>query len=125
MNVAVSAKGVEAIEALPLGTVSVRIAGLDDARALALSRLGGLQCIISDGNSIISDEGLGLLSRLSNLKVLDLEWCATITDVGLLKLGNLKQLQWLDLSFCRGVTADGIDQVRDLLPNCRIELASS
>jgi hypothetical protein len=126
MNVAVSARSLDAVEALPPGTMSVRVAGLDDARARALTRLRGLQCVLGDGNPIITDVGLDLLSRLSNLKVLDLECCATITDAGLLKLGNLKLLQWLDLSSCRGITADGIDKVRALLPpGCTIELAGA
>jgi hypothetical protein len=125
MNVAVSARSIEAINALSPGTVSVRVSGLDDARARALIRLGGLQCVLGDGKAVLSDVGLGTLSGLRDLKVLDLEWCGTITDVGLLKLGTLKKLQWLDVSFCRGLTAEGIDKLRVLLPACTIELSDS
>jgi hypothetical protein len=125
MNLAVSARNLEDIAALSPGTVSVRVACLDDARARALTRLGGLQCVLGDGNSVISDDGLGLLCELKNLRVLDLEWCATISDKGLVKLGDLKQLLWLDLSFCRRITIRGVDELQALLPECKIELASS
>jgi hypothetical protein len=125
MSLAVSARSREEIEALSPGTVSLHVAGLDDAMARALGRFRGLQCVLGDGNPVISDVGLGLLSRVGSLKVLDLEWCATITDIGLVQLGDLKQLRWLDLSFCRGITAQGIDELRALLPDCKIELAGS
>jgi F-box/leucine-rich repeat protein 14 len=123
-NVAVSAKSLEDIKALSTGTVSVRVSGLDDAKAGALTRVVGLRCIIGGGDTKITDAGLGLLSKLGNLTVLDLETCATITNAGLLKLGTLKQLRWLDLSFCDGITTEGVDQLRALLPDCKIELAT-
>jgi hypothetical protein len=121
MNLAVSARDLDEIGALSPDTVSVRVARLDDARARALTRLRGLQCVLGDGNPVISDDGLGLLCGLKDLKVLDLEWCATITDTGLVKLGGLKQLRWLDLSFCRGITDRGVDALRERLPDCHIE----
>jgi hypothetical protein len=121
MGAAVGAESVEQIDALPRGVRSVRVAHLDDAKALALSRRRELQCIIGDGNAVISDEGLGLLAELPLLTVLDLEWCSTITDAGLAKLNSLRLLRWLDLSFCRGLSDSAIEKLRSLLSECKID----
>jgi F-box/leucine-rich repeat protein 14 len=122
MGAAVGAESIEQIEALPRSVTSVRVAGLDDAKALALSRRRELQCIVGDGNPVISDEGLGLLAELPLLKVLDLEWCSTITDAGLEKLKNLGQLRWLDLSFCRGLSDSAVEKLRSSLSECKIDV---
>lgn len=94
-------------------------------------------------NTGISDKGLKHIGAMTNLVDLDL-WGTTVTDMGLEQLEGLSKLQslglrdtkvtdtglkylkplvslkHLDLSGTR-VTDDGVKDLREALPNCRIE----
>jgi hypothetical protein len=72
-----------AVDGLPLDTVAVLVALLDDSVAQALLRLPGLRALVHRGSSSITDAGLRHIETLSTLEALDLEWSSAITARGL------------------------------------------
>jgi hypothetical protein len=111
----------DAARALPLDTVAVLVALLDDSLAPALLRLPRLRVLVHRGNSSITDAGLQHLATLSTLEVLDLEWSSAITGRGLRSVARLLNLRWLDLSFCSAITREDVDELQRALPHCEVE----
>ncbi len=71
-------------------------------------------------SEIITDAGLASLAKMSNLKTLDLSE-AEISDEGLLQLASLKRLTQLHLGNNANLTEDGVNRLRELLPDCKID----
>ena len=82
-----------------------------------LERLPDLQ-YLEMGNSLLTDDDLPELHRLKNLRRLRLP--GGVTDAGLAHLHELKQLEQINLAYSQ-VSAEGVQQLRDALPNCHIE----
>jgi hypothetical protein len=111
-----------AVDGLPLDTVAVLVALLDDSVAEALLRLPRLRALVHRGNSSITDAGLQHLETLSTtLEALDLEWSSAITGRGLRSVAKLRNLRWLDLSFCPAITREEVRDLQRALPDCEVE----
>jgi hypothetical protein len=110
-----------AVDRLPLDTVAVLVALLDDSVAQALLRLQGLRALVHRGNSSITDAGLRHMEALSTLEALDLEWSSAITGHGLRSIAKLRHLRWLDLSFCPAIKREDVSDLQRALPNCEVE----
>jgi F-box/leucine-rich repeat protein 14 len=108
------------INALPTDTAAVLVAGLDDAKIIALRRLNAIRVLCQDGNSCVTDSGLSHLVALPTLEVLDLEGSTEITDRGLPELRLLGNLRWLDLRGCPRVSENALGELRHALPKCEI-----
>ncbi len=121
LGTAVRADSMADVDALPLGTTSVRLRILDDEIAASLSRLGELRAILHDGTSRITDVGVRRLAALSSLEALDLEWSTAISDESLIALSHLPRLRWVDISFCAQLTESAIAAFLRSLPNCEVE----
>jgi hypothetical protein len=111
----------DAVDGLPLDTVAVLVALLDDSVAQALVRLPRLRALVHRGSSSVTDGGLQHLATLSTLEALDLEWSSAITARGLRSVAKLRNLRWLDLSFCPTITREDIDELQRALPRCEVE----
>jgi Leucine-rich repeat (LRR) protein len=72
------------------------------------------------GSDRITDAGLPPLVTLKNLEFLNLE-DATISDAGLLQLASLNRLSRLVLNDNPSVTELGVNRLRELLPDCKID----
>ncbi|MDF3071305.1 MAG: hypothetical protein K0R38_6906 [Polyangiaceae bacterium] len=111
----------DAVDGLPLDTVAVLVALLDDSVAQALLSLPRLRALVHRGNSSITDAGLQHLETLSTLEALDLEWSSAITGRGLRNVAKLRNLRWLDLSFCPAITREDVSELQRALPQCEVE----
>ena len=67
----------------------------------------------------ISDAGLPSLNSLKDLSTLSLSGTG-VTNDGLAALGGLSSLTKLSVDIGGGVTFDGVDALKELLPNCEI-----
>lgn len=118
-----SVESVDAVLQLPVETVSVLVAQLDDEMAAAVTRLPHLRVLLHRGTSRITDRGLAHVAQLPRLEVLDLEWSSEITGRGVHNLASLSRLKWLDLSFCSRINDGDVEQLRRHFPECSIELS--
>jgi hypothetical protein len=116
-----SVESVDAVRKLPVETVSIMVARLDDEIAVELTRLRDLRVLLHRGISCITDFGLTHVAQLGQLEALDLEWSSDITGFGVQTLGCLRHLKWLDLSFCARIRESEVEQLRRALPECSIE----
>ena len=71
--------------------------------------------------TIFSDPGMDYLAQLTDLESLHIGAVRELTDVGLVKLSNLKKLKELNLIECFLITDDGIDKLRQALPELQIK----
>ncbi len=133
-----SLRGLQSLEVL-----SARQTDLTDAGLSMIARLGNLSTLRLD-NTRVTDAGLVHVSQLAKLKFLDLancridgsgaahltglsdleHLCLNATDVSdpvVATLGRLAQLKHLELYGTR-VTAEGVRQLRELLPKTRIHV---
>ncbi len=92
---------------LPLDGLS-NLAGLKRAEGLELTR------------TTLTDAGLASVLTWSNLGLLNL-YETQITDVSVAKLGMLKTLKTLELGGNPGVTSAAVEQLRRVLPSCKID----
>ena len=101
------------IRVLEINGTSVTDEGLAE-----LKRLPQLRRLILGGNPQITDAGLSHLRSLTRLEVLDLSR-TSITDTGLVFLQSIRSLKELNLNVTQ-VTLDGLESLRQALPNCQI-----
>ncbi len=66
--------------------------------------------------------GSRISSRCADLRWLILGEADQITDEGLQTLGKLKRLKVLRMDLARHMTPAGIEELKDSLPNCEIEI---
>jgi Leucine-rich repeat (LRR) protein len=130
--------GLSGLEYLSLGRTFVTDAGLVHLRGLrglrdlwlsdtqisddGLAHLRGLtelQTLTLD-RTAVTDEGLEYIEDLSNLRFLGIGG-TQVSDDGLLQLEDLGRLRALFLHDNPLVTEEGVERLRTLLPNCRIE----
>ena len=71
------------------------------------------------GVRTISDTGLQELVKLKTITRINLSG-TQITDAGLQELAKIKQLKEIDLENTKGVTEQGIGELQQALPNCKI-----
>ena len=98
---------------------------ITDASLEHVSKLERLEFLNIDGVAQITDKGLAPIAKLTNLRDLRLgsdvqRDYMTIADEGLVNLYGLKNLGSLNLSTSE-VTQAGIDNLKKVLPNCRIK----
>ncbi len=116
---AVSDEGLRHIAGLTglrqLYLTGTRVSGEGLAPLLKLTRLEAVKL----GGTEVGDGGLAVLARLPRLKHLALDR-TRITDAGVPVLAGIESLEFLDLHGT-WVSVDGVQKLRDALPNCRIE----
>ena len=83
-----------------------------------LKNLAGLQEIHLDSNSTAFDS-LKPLSSLTSLKTLGLSE-TQISDSDLTELESIKTMTLLRISGCKNISAQQIDQLKIMLPNCKV-----
>jgi serine/threonine protein kinase len=115
---AITDEGLQYIRACPLiylnlDTCSIR--GLDYLRGACIFHLQRL----SLQHTPIDAMGMENIATLFNLTDLDLSH-TNISDADLQKLSNLKHLASLRLLNCPHLTNDGVQQLRDRMPECKI-----
>lgn len=98
-----------------LRIIDVTDKGLGHLRAL--TRLKKL--VLVDATNV-GDEGLEYLAGLSSLEELTLNAGSRVTESGIKKLGRLQHLKRLEISCRTADAAAALDEVRRLLPHCRI-----
>jgi hypothetical protein len=84
-----------------------------------LGSLHNLQVLEILYSSKVTDAGLSALTPLKNLRVLYLDR-AEVTDAGLRVLAGLSQLQEVGLPNANAVTAQGLGELRQVLPGAQI-----
>ena len=94
---------------------------IGDESATAIGKLKGL-VELDLAATEISDAGIEHLSGLENLQAL---WLAktSITDASIPALSNLTSLQIIDLRET-GITEDGVAQLKQVIPDLRVELSN-
>ena len=104
-------KGLTNLQGLDLTDTTITDAGLEHLKGL--TKLFWLQLAFTN----VTDEGLKHLKEMTILKILDLSF-TNITDEGLEHLKGLTKLQLLNLN--DKVTDEGVQKLRQALPNCEI-----
>lgn len=84
-----------------------------------LQELESLQVVKAKLMLGITDAGLKHLAQINDLRRLSFE-SKLVTNSGLNDLAKLANVEELDLRGCTGLTADGIKQLQQALPDCRI-----
>lgn len=102
------------LEWLRLGSTKITDAGI--ANLNSLTKLKWLE-LSSPG---ITDASLPILLQMIELEMLTLRE-AKLTDQGLQQLAGLPKLKQLQITLSPNLTADGVNQLRTKLPNCRFE----
>lgn len=90
---------------------------ITDRGLAALANCRTLEILILE-NTAASDDGVAALSRLPNLKALRVAG-GGITDAALAHFAEMTQLQRLGTSGT-SITLDGVERLRELLPNCEV-----
>lgn len=81
-----------------------------------LSYCENLEKLYLSGNPL---DGVGVLRELGTLKVLELVGCG-LTDTDLSVILGLRSLTWLDLTGNAELTAEGLEELKEALPNCKV-----
>jgi phosphotransferase system HPr-like phosphotransfer protein len=94
-----------------------------DVTDQGLARLGGLgrlkTLVVADANNV-TDAGVTTLAKLSSLEELSYSAGPRVTAQGILQLAALGRLKRLEVSCYNPDAAAAIDELRRLLPDCRI-----
>lgn len=107
-------KRLSQLQDLSFSGIRVSDAGLEHLRGLEQ-----LQRLSVDGSGQISDRGLKHLAGFRQLKSLHLFFCIDVTDAGMESLKGLQQLQEVNVEGT-DVTIEGVNTLRQALPNCYI-----
>jgi|SRR5690606_10194862 len=109
------------VDALTPDVEGVWASGLTDEMLVRLvERVPGLRVLASDGNSRVTDAGLGALCGFTRIESLDLEWSA-VSDAGLPLIAAVSTLKWVDVEGSEGVTIAGLASLRAGRPDLEVE----
>lgn len=106
-------------EELRLAIVKLRESAVTDEGLAGLNKATSIE-VLDLSHTNISDTGIQNIYDLKRLKQLDLEGCKKITDKSVNTLKLFKNLTSLNLEGT-SLTADGVAQLRKLLPDCEIK----
>lgn len=96
----------------------------DDVHRVA--RLGGVKELRLERALDLTDAGMSEIATMPKLRVLEIEGADYVTDKGLAALARASNLQHLVLDVRgKGVTASGIEQLKQSLPRCRVEITDA
>jgi len=96
----------------------------DDVHRVA--RLGGVKELRLERALDLTDAGMSEIATMPNLHVLEIEGADYVTDKGLAALARASNLEQLVLDL-RGkrLTASGIEQLKQSLPRCHVEITDA
>lgn len=105
----------KSLESLNLGAIP----RVTDEGIAALSELPELESLAFASCSL-TDEGIDHIVRLPRLKRLSFSKCRIITGTGVRRLASVDTLEELSVQRCRRVRQKDVDELRALMPHCRI-----
>jgi hypothetical protein len=96
----------------------------DDVHRVA--RLGGVRELRLERALDLTDAGMSEIASMPNLRVLEIEGADYVTDKGLAALARASNLEHLVLDVRgKGLTESGIEQLKQSLPRCRVEITDA